>query len=299
MLSIRRYLPEPGLKDHLTSLYVIEAAQALDQPLSDTLLPEMPNVRLLLSGAWRYRWYDGTEPAVTPATVTGFTTMPLAFELSGRFCIFGIGLTARGWQELFGIPASAAVNTVIDLAELCDADLLARWQDQALAAKDDAALLVAAQSFCHRLLARRQAAAALPACRLERCIGQGHGLTVTVLARLFDVSPRQLERWTAQLFGSSPVMLLRKSRFQRAMARLRQSASADIQDAIELDYFDQSHFIREFKRFTGVTPGAYFARRQTLWMPAQRTNDLLRARGAAVCGLVDQGSNLQLVEPRA
>jgi AraC-like DNA-binding protein len=47
-------------------------------------------------------------------------------------------------------------------------------------------------------------------------------------------------------------------RFQRSITLLKERSGASLTDiAYSLDYFDQSHFIHDFKRFSGVSPKIY------------------------------------------
>ncbi|HZW92116.1 MAG TPA: helix-turn-helix domain-containing protein [Candidatus Eremiobacteraceae bacterium] len=90
------------------------------------------------------------------------------------------------------------------------------------------------------------------------------------VARQANLSPRQFRRRCLEESGLGPKHLCRVLRFrhacriaravgqlnmgQRNMDRLNWSAIA-----LEAEYFDQAHFIRDFRRFTGLTPMAVFS----------------------------------------
>lgn len=70
-----------------------------------------------------------------------------------------------------------------------------------------------------------------------------------------NLSERSLERLIKQFIGISPKLFSRIMRFQSGLHKLRQEACCNLTDiAYQADYFDQSHFIREFKEFTGMNP---------------------------------------------
>lgn len=69
-------------------------------------------------------------------------------------------------------------------------------------------------------------------------------------------SRRQLDRIFREGVGMSPKMYLRILRINRCVKLLRPGALLT-QIAQEAGYFDQSHFIRDFKAVCGVTPGIY------------------------------------------
>jgi AraC-like DNA-binding protein len=77
---------------------------------------------------------------------------------------------------------------------------------------------------------------------------------VSELSRETFYSERYIDKVFAHNLGLSPKAFATHVRFQAAIAEMNSSGAAAAQDA---GYFDQSHFIREFKRFTSVTPGEY------------------------------------------
>ncbi len=81
---------------------------------------------------------------------------------------------------------------------------------------------------------------------------------VDQLAASVGLSTRQLERQFALHVGLSPKQLLRVLRFQQVMAALREPDPGDWPDlAVRLGFYDQAHFINDFRRFTGESPGAW------------------------------------------
>jgi AraC-like DNA-binding protein len=76
------------------------------------------------------------------------------------------------------------------------------------------------------------------------------------LARLCQVSPRQLERYFHEEFCSTPQQWLDELRLERAAARIREGKHVK-EVAYEFGYFDPSHFIRRFKRLYHCTPLKY------------------------------------------
>jgi len=55
----------------------------------------------------------------------------------------------------------------------------------------------------------------------------------------------------------SPKEYARIRRFQAALRQLGASAAGGADIAAEVGYFDQSHFVREFRSFAGMTPTQY------------------------------------------
>jgi AraC-like DNA-binding protein len=86
-----------------------------------------------------------------------------------------------------------------------------------------------------------------------------HRVSVIAAARHAEVSPKKLIRLFAEEVGMTPKAYLRVSRFQRVLAHVHTAQSVDWMEEVERHgYYDQPHFIREFREFSGFTPTEYF-----------------------------------------
>ncbi len=66
---------------------------------------------------------------------------------------------------------------------------------------------------------------------------------------------RQIERYFRKQIGISPKQLSKAIRLQATLQLLFNKKSETLTDiAYESEYFDQSHFIKDFKELTGITP---------------------------------------------
>lgn len=84
-------------------------------------------------------------------------------------------------------------------------------------------------------------------------------LTLEELFKNVKINERTLRNYFQKYLGISFKKLCRYTRFQSALEIYKHSTLPSIVDiAYELEYFDQSHFIREFKNFTGLRPKEYF-----------------------------------------
>ena len=60
----------------------------------------------------------------------------------------------------------------------------------------------------------------------------------------------------------SPKWVIQRYRLHEAVEQLERGAEVDLAElALQLGYFDQAHFIRDFKALVGRPPGAYAAGR--------------------------------------
>lgn len=84
-----------------------------------------------------------------------------------------------------------------------------------------------------------------------------HSLSITELAAVAGISPYYFARCFKQTFGVSPHQYVLRERIERAKTILLTEEHPLAELATRLGFADQSHFIRQFKRFTGLTPRAF------------------------------------------
>ncbi len=78
------------------------------------------------------------------------------------------------------------------------------------------------------------------------------------LAREAGLSARQLRRLFLEAVGVSPKHFCRIIRFRNSLSRIPEGRSQEwAQTALECGYYDQAHFINEFREFSGYTPGEF------------------------------------------
>ena|SRR5262249_50613276 len=80
------------------------------------------------------------------------------------------------------------------------------------------------------------------------------------LAKIAEISLRQLERYFAMDFSATPKVWLRKQRMELACKLLSEAHSVK-DTAYVLCYRYPSHFCREFKRYYGMTPSQFVLKR--------------------------------------
>jgi len=79
-------------------------------------------------------------------------------------------------------------------------------------------------------------------------------LSVQELAKKMNVSVVHFERVFKKLFGDTPIEYIHRLRITASLRLLETTNTTISVIAQEIGYFDQSHFIRHFKRLRGCTP---------------------------------------------
>lgn len=179
------------------------------------------------------------------------------YEVQESFGIFGAYLYPFSIPVFFGHSASALTNQMPDLATLCGREGRELEERMMLADNNTARTSILSAFLLKRLDKYRQ----IPENIFSSIhhIIQSRGLVnVQSLAGDVCLSMRQFERKFKDLAGFSPRLYARIIRFQAAIAAYGGRKQSLTEIAYECGYYDQSHFIHDFKEFSGYHPRHYF-----------------------------------------
>lgn len=240
--------PPEDLREHLSVFYEFRA----DLPaFEDTDKADLAQFRVNLAGGGEYRFADGHVQRVPRIHILGPTTGPTHISLRGPVHTIGVGLLPAGWGNLLDFEASLLVNRAVDAVELFGDDV--RGAAEALAACATLGEKVSLGSALARKLIARGRSVVGDFTRIVDDWLASDCPQVDDLVRATGLSRRQVERRCNAYYGSPPKLLARKYRALKAtIAIARGQSKADA--LFEGGFYDQSHFIREIKAFTGVTP---------------------------------------------
>lgn len=95
---------------------------------------------------------------------------------------------------------------------------------------------------------------------LDRICREPHLLTVADIQRKTGFSNKHFIHLFEKYVGVAPKTYLRILKFQRVLAEIEQARKICWSDiAYGCGYYDQAHFIKEFRHFSGLNPTAYLA----------------------------------------
>ena len=193
----------------------------------------------------------------------GTMTRPLILRGEAADMHIGVRFRPGHAYAAFGLPAEELTDDRIDFDQLARGDR--RTIDDIAAERTHAGRL----ELLVRLVRERIAAApSVPASvrRAVRAIAVDHGnVRVAGLAADIGITRQQLARQFALHVGVSPKTFARVMRTRAAVARADAARAAHPREidwsaiAYDLGYYDQPHFIEDFKAITGSTPGQWFA----------------------------------------
>lgn len=248
-ISLDYAAPGAALKDFLSVFYLFRA----DVPhFADDERADLAQFRFLLAGRGTYRFADGHVQAGPMIQIVGPTTAPTHVEIEGPIEVFGVGILPAGWGAMVPMDASSLVNRVIDATELYGRELHAA-ADTLRAVTTLEEKVAIGQALFRDLIARGSEQPRWFTRTVDEWLDTSPNPDVEDLVAKTGLSRRQVERYCKRLYGAPPKLLARKYRALRAAVVLARG-QASTADLLDHGFYDQSHCIREIKRFTGITP---------------------------------------------
>lgn len=276
-MKLEYHLPRADLRDYVRSYYLFESERPTVQPMC----AELCNIRFLVSGSGDVVLPDGAPAPEFDATLLGPTMAAYRVETGPGTRLFGVGVLPRGWNALFSVSAEVLADKAVDFTALAGppAAIAAEAIRNASCLADMAA--IADLFFAQRLAAAPERHAFYPMA-IERWLLDPTEPGLDALVARMDVSRRQTDRIAKQYFGASPKLLQRKYRALRAADRILFDRPGDWTGAAGEAFYDQSHFIKEFKTFVGATPADYARSKELLIKEVQtrRRAQIIRDRTA-------------------
>jgi AraC-like DNA-binding protein len=252
-MSVAFHIPTEPLADYISFIWEVD-----EEPRTETILPQGA-VEIVFQFGEAVQGilpHCNTPVTIARCFVQGFNTQTIQATYRGRQHLFGLRLRPHRVRALLGIQPFELMDAAVDLA-LISPRIDSLWQRLYEAPGFAGRLQVLAEELpllntqaCPRL----QELAAL----LERP-GTGAFQSVDSLARAVCYSTKQLGRVSRQLFGLSAEALTGYKKFLESVSAIHQPHTNLTSIAYDAGFYDQAHFTRVFKSFSGMTPKEYRA----------------------------------------
>jgi AraC-like DNA-binding protein len=219
-----------------------------------------------LRGREAYRSEVMTHPAVHlvfephGAAVFGVHRRRYVRTLSDRGWAVGTKFLPGGFASFVDHPVHALTDRVLALEDLFGADG-ARLAREAAAQTEPEGML----AVLHPFLRARLPAVPDPRAEVVNAVvadmrAARPGTSVAAIAARHRVSTRTLQRLFRRYVGVGPKWVLQRYRLHDAIEQLARGQGTDwARFALDLGYFDQSHFITDFRAVVGRSPSQYEA----------------------------------------
>ena len=253
-MKFEQIQPPAYLRDHVRYIWTLQSTAMDETPR--TFAPVADGCPgLIFQQSDFTRFYDQDEKKLPDLFLYGQSTKHTTLHAPGKFNTIGIYFYPQALKSIFGINAEELTNTCVDV------NLLSMKQgfslsEQLLNTLDINEQIDILNAYLFSLVQKNKVPVdGSTQYAINSIITSKGNVPLKELVDKLNMSERNFERKFKEIVGISPKMFSRICKFQASLNQLRNNEFHKLSDiAFENEYADQSHFIRTFKEFTGISP---------------------------------------------
>jgi AraC-like DNA-binding protein len=256
-MRLNFFQPHPLLKDYIDKIFVLDSdGRIADDDLKLIVPNGLPKIvipiRNGLSSKVNGIYQVSQETTITLIGMSDISAIVEA-ESVGAHSTLCIEFSAVGAYRFFRFDLHEMSNRVLPLMEVLDRHA-GQLQEEVSNAGSVAERIDLLQGFLLQQLQNREDDPLLNFC-LRRILSRRGSIAVHELEKATGYSSRWLHMKFLEKVGISPKSYASVIRFQPFYKAYTQRPDKRLADAEFYNYFyDQSHFIKDFKRYTGLAP---------------------------------------------
>jgi AraC-like DNA-binding protein len=250
--------PSSELADFVQCYWTLESEKE-DTPLKNTIVPD-GTMKLIFHYGDTYRHHpsNGDSVILPKCFLIGQLTKPYVVEPLGKTGSFVVRFHPHGFLPFSTIPIKEMENTAIPLETLFEKDGK-EIGERILKATMTSERINLIENFLLKRLKDKQTIDNVVQSTIDTIFNTNGQVSVHEHSQQNNVSRRHLTRKFSTAIGLSPKQLSKTIRIQATLKKLLKEEVTSLTDvAYDNDYFDQAHFIKDFKEFTGLTPKEFY-----------------------------------------
>ncbi|RPE12178.1 helix-turn-helix domain-containing protein [Chitinophaga lutea] len=259
-MKYREITPANRLQQYVKCYYIYESDTST--AFEDIVFPSGAMEIIFNLGAGHWQTDAGSGFVTTPAIeLWGQIIRPLPVKSIGKNTMLGIRFFPHAASFILNDKASLFNNQVADFSDIwgeVTTSLHGRLLDTAIW-QERIALV---ENFLLQRLAASEGRwnkAGLIDHIMREMGHEDFFDNIENVASRYGITSRYLQKLFLQYTGLTPKLYTKINRFQQSLKLVTQKDIPLTSIAYHCGYFDQSHFIKEFKSFTGLTPSGYAA----------------------------------------
>ncbi|MDA0243759.1 MAG: helix-turn-helix domain-containing protein [Chloroflexi bacterium] len=258
-MNYKTYQPHSDLGAFIKCYWTLEV-QAEVESQRQRIIPEGCLEMAFILGDDIKRYTSEDKFIIQPrAMVLGQITEPFFIEPTGYVNCFSVCFYPYGFANFVSTPIKSLANKETPLTLLFGQDTAKELEQKITKAEDTETRIKIIESFFFKRLNDQVCIDNIVKAAIDTMVLTSGNTTIKEMLKNDVSKRRQLERNFTKQIGISPKQLCKVIRLQTALKMmLNQQHESLVEIAYNSNYYDQAHFIKDFKEFTGITPKEFF-----------------------------------------
>jgi AraC-like DNA-binding protein len=256
-------VPAPPLDAFVASIWYCEndpRPQALERVLPGGAAQLIVNLKEDQTRVYRPECGPGCEVTSSGTILSGVQSRYCIIDTAEQECVLGVAFKPGGTIPFFRPPAHETRDADTPLELLWGRRLAADLRDQLLEAPNPEARFDVVEGALAAIWKPPVNLHPAVAFALESFAQRPHTASISSVTGQIGLSPKRFIERFKHAVGVAPKHYCRILRFQRALSHAANGRPVDwTRIAHDCGYFDQAHFIHDFRSFAGITPTGYQA----------------------------------------
>jgi len=257
-LDYQTFQPKSDLAPLVKCYWTLEVPAEKD-PQQQRIIPDGCIEMAFILGDDIKRYTSKDEFILQPrAMVLGQTIERFYIQPTGYVKSFAVRFYPYGFANFVTVPIKTLANKETPLEQLFEKALARKLEQKIIAASNTQERIAIIEDFLLQKFRSEATIESIAKSTVDAILATKGSISITAILQDDVAKRRQLERMFEKQIGISPKQLGKVIRLQTALQMLLNGQSENLTHiAYESDYYDQAHFIKDFKEFTGITPKAF------------------------------------------
>lgn len=257
-MNYQTFEPNQDLNTLIKCYWILEGPKE-EMPDKQTIVPDGCMEMIFHYGDLYRQYTENGNSIIQPRCfVIGQLTRLLEIEPTGKTGIFSVRFHPGGFLPFATIPIKEIENTAVSLKKLFGKNGQ-EIEQKILNSNSTTEKIKLIETFLLNRLTDAQTVDHIVKSTVETILTANGQLSIDNLSKQTNINRRQLQRKFSSTIGLSPKQLSKSIRLQATLKMLLNKKFTSLTAlAYESEYYDQAHFIKDFKEFTGFTPKEFY-----------------------------------------
>ena len=258
-MNYQTFQPQTNLQPLIKCYWALEVP-AETNPQKQRIVPDGCMELIFILGDDIKRYTSETEFIIQPrAVVVGQITEPFIIQPTGYVNCFAVRFYPFGFANFISTPLKELENKETHINQLFEESTANELEQKIIQAESDEQRIEIIETFLLDKLNDKSIIDNIVKSTIDTLFSTKGSTPIGTIKE--DLSKRrQLERKFFKQVGLSPKQFGKVIRLQTALKMILNEKPENLtQIAYESEYYDQAHFIKDFKEFTGINPKEFLS----------------------------------------